>query len=155
MSKPDFVYQIYIRATREKVWRAFLEPEFTRQYWIHDNVSDWKPGSKWEHKRSDGVDAVDIEGKVLHSEPHERLILSWSRHGDMDNPARTSKVTLILADIDWPGGPWTSLTLEHTDFQDDKEMQDSVSGGWPMVFSGMKTLLEVGSLTQMKLPEDE
>ena len=42
MTKPDFAYAIYIRATREEVWNGLLEPEFTRQYWIHDNVSDWK-----------------------------------------------------------------------------------------------------------------
>jgi len=153
MTKPDFAYAIYIRATREEVWNGFLEPEFTRQYWFHDNVSDWKAGSKWEHRRSDGSETVDIVGKVLESELHKRLVITWSRPADIDNPARISRVTVQLADQDWPGGPWTEVILEHTDFQDDTEMRESVSGGWPMVLSGLKTLLEAGFRENMVQPE--
>ncbi len=144
MSKPDFSYTIYIRAAREKVWNALLEPEFTRQYWLHEAVSDWKVGSTWEHRTIDGSEKVSIGGKVLENELHEKLVLTWCRPEDEDNAARTSRVTFRLADQDWPGGPWTCLILEHTDFQDDTEMRDSVSGGWPMVLSGLKTLLEAG-----------
>jgi len=144
MNKPDFAYAIYIRASREEVWKGLLEPEFTRQYWLHDNVSDWQVGSKWEHRRSDGSEKLDIVGLVLESELHRKLVFTWSRPEDVDDPNRTSRVTVILTDEDWPGGPWTGVTFEHTDFGDDSEMRDSVSGGWPMVLSGLKTLLESG-----------
>jgi uncharacterized protein YndB with AHSA1/START domain len=144
MTKPEFSYVIYMRASREQVWDGLLEPDFTRQYWFHDNVSDWKVGSAWEHRRSDGSNEVDIAGRVVESEPHTKLTLTWSRPGDIDSPERTSRLEIALADQDWPGGPWTAVTLEHTDFGDDTEMRDSVSGGWPMVLSGLKTLLEVG-----------
>ena len=30
----SFVYVTYILATPEKLWRALIEPEFTRQYWV-------------------------------------------------------------------------------------------------------------------------
>ena len=123
--------------------------EFTRQYWVHDNVSDWKVGSTWEHRRSDGSEKLDIVGKVLESERHKKLVFTWSRPGDTDNPARTSRVT----DEDWPGGPWTAVTLEHTDFQDDTEMKEGASGGWPMVLSGLKTLLEAGLRKSMVIPD--
>ena len=53
MSKPQFVYVIYIKAAPEKVWNGLLDPAMTRLYWMHENVSDWKPGSRWEHKRTD------------------------------------------------------------------------------------------------------
>ncbi len=33
MSKPSFVYVIYIRATPEKVWDALRDPEMTKDYW--------------------------------------------------------------------------------------------------------------------------
>ena len=154
MSKPDFAYVIYIRATREEVWKGLLEPEFTRQYWVHDNVSDWQVGSKWEHRRSDGSEKLDIVGQVLESELHRKLLFTWSRPEHVDDPNRASRVTVTLADQDWPGGPWTAVTLEHTDFGDDIEMRDSVSGGWPMVFSGLKTLLESGFRANMKMPDD-
>jgi hypothetical protein len=46
------------------------------------------------------------------------------------------------------------VTLEHTDFQGDTEMQNGVSGGWPMVLSGLKTLLEAGFRESMVMPDD-
>ena len=49
MSNSKFVYALYIAATPEKVWKALLDGELTRQYWGHENVSDWKPGSPWKH----------------------------------------------------------------------------------------------------------
>ncbi len=52
MSKPQFVYVIYIRATAEAVWKGLVDPELTRQYWMHENISDWKTGSAWTHKRT-------------------------------------------------------------------------------------------------------
>lgn len=154
MSKPDFTYAIQIRATREEVWNGLLEPEFTRQYWIHDNISDWQVGSKWEHRRTDGTDKVDIVGRVLENEPHEKLVLSWSRPGELDNPERTSRVEVTLEDLDWPGGPWTALRFEHTELGDDDEMRDGVTSGWPMVFSTLKTVLESGLREGLKLPDD-
>ena len=154
MTKPDFAYAIYIRATREQVWNGLVDPESTRQYWVHDNVSDWKVGSTWEHRRSDGAGQLDIVGRVLESDLHRKLVLTWCRPADAANPARTSRLTIRLADQDWPGGPWTAVALEHTAIQDDNEMLDGVSGGWPMVFSGLKTLLEAGLREGMVLPDD-
>jgi uncharacterized protein YndB with AHSA1/START domain len=40
MSNSKFVYTLYIAATPEKVWKALLDGELTRQYWGHENVSD-------------------------------------------------------------------------------------------------------------------
>ena len=54
-AKTEFVYVTYISSTAQKVWDAITNPEFARQYWGHGNVSDWKPGSKWEMVRGDGL----------------------------------------------------------------------------------------------------
>lgn len=67
MSKPQFVYVIYIRATAEAVWKGLVDPELTRQYWMHENISDWKTGSAWTHKRTNEAGTVDIVGKVVES----------------------------------------------------------------------------------------
>ena len=50
MAKATFLYVTYIAAPAERVWKALLDGEFTRQYWGHDNVSDWQKGSTWEHQ---------------------------------------------------------------------------------------------------------
>ena len=48
----------------------------TRLYWMHENVSDWKPGSRWEHKRTDPQGTVDIVGEVVEFDPPKRLVLT-------------------------------------------------------------------------------
>ena len=62
-TNPKLVYVIYSHATPEAVWNGLIDPTLTRRYWQHVNVSDWKPGSRWEHKRSDGSGVLDIAGK--------------------------------------------------------------------------------------------
>ena len=34
MAESQFVYVTFIRTTPEKLWRALMEPEFTRQFWM-------------------------------------------------------------------------------------------------------------------------
>ena len=72
-----FVYVTYIRANAEQVWRALTDPDLTARYWGHANVSDWQPGSAWEHRRVDGSGAVDVVGQVdlnveALQQPHHR-----------------------------------------------------------------------------------
>jgi uncharacterized protein YndB with AHSA1/START domain len=33
MSKPEFVYVIYIQSTAEKIWNALRDPEMTKEFW--------------------------------------------------------------------------------------------------------------------------
>ncbi|NNF08405.1 MAG: SRPBCC family protein [Candidatus Eisenbacteria bacterium] len=147
MSKPDFVYVNYIRASREEVWKGLLEPEFTRQYWMHEQISDWKVGSSWEHVRLDEAKTPDIVGKVLESDHPNRLVLTWAQPKDADNPEKVSKVAFDLRPVEeWPNGPWTQLTLTHSDLEPGSEMEQSVSYGWPALMSGLKTLLETGKI---------
>src|SRR3954464_8122186 len=75
-TKPKFVYVTYIRTTAEKLWRALIEPEFTKQYWAGTwQESDWKPGSPWRIVIPDG--RVADSGEILEAEPHKRLVLTW------------------------------------------------------------------------------
>ena len=147
MKKPDFVYVTYIRSTPEKVWQAIIDPEVARQYWkgssgpARVNVSDWKEGSRWEHQRADGTSAVDIAGTVLETAPPRRLVISWSRPEDTQNPARTSRVTF---EIEAQGEKLVRLTVTHDDFKDDEKMLSGISSGWPLVLSNLKSLLDTG-----------
>ena len=47
MEKPQFVYVTYVATTPEKLWNALIDSKLTARYWQHDNVSDWKPGSRF------------------------------------------------------------------------------------------------------------
>lgn len=145
-TKPEFVYVIYIRATPEAVWNGLIDPTLTRRYWQHENVSDWKPGSRWEHKRSDGSGVLDIVGEVVESDRPRRLVLTWVQPKDAEDASKTSRVTFELEPESWPNGPWTRLRVRHSDLVPGSEMFESVSYGWPALMSPMKTLLESASL---------
>jgi uncharacterized protein YndB with AHSA1/START domain len=136
MNKAKFVYVTYIAARHEQVWKALLEGEFTRKYWEHDNVSDWKPGSKWEHRRSDATQKVDILGEVVESNPPHRLVLTWARPNDTSK----SRVTLDLETID----SMVRLTVTHEELEAGSDMLRGISEGWPRVCCSLKSLLETG-----------
>jgi uncharacterized protein YndB with AHSA1/START domain len=148
MTKPSFVYVTYIATTPEKVWRALIDTDVTRQYWAdptssspaHVNVSDWKPGSQWEHQRVDAARTVDMVGKVVESTPPRRLVLTWARPKDAGDDAKHSRVTF---DIE-PHGDVIRLTVMHEDLERDTPMLNGISDGWPKVLSNLKTLLETG-----------
>ena len=141
MNKPEFVYVTYIAATPEKVWKSLTEGEATRQYWRHDNVSDWQVGSTWEHRRSEGeVGKVDVVGKVVESVPPKRLVVTWARPSEVAQIAKHSRVTYEIEVT----GPTTKLTVTHDQLEGDEAMARSISGGWPMVLSNLKTYLETG-----------
>src|SRR5438105_5432099 len=91
MTKPSFVYVTYIATTPERVWRALVDTDVTRQYWVDPqagcarvNVSDWKPGSRWEHRRADDTGTVDIVGKVVESAAPRRLVMTCARPADAE-----------------------------------------------------------------------
>lgn len=148
MTKPSFVYVTYIATTPEKVWRALVDTDVTRQYWVDPsagcarvNVSDWKPGSRWEHRRADGSDTVDVAGKVVESSPPKRLVMTWARPAEVDDAMKNSRVTF---DIEPYADGLVRLTVTHEDLERDPQMLAGVSGGWPKVLSNLKTLLETG-----------
>ena len=149
MSKPDFLYVTYIATTPEKIWNALIDPDMARQYWMDPavgcarvNVSDdWQPGSRWEHRRADDMETVDIAGFVDESDPPRRLVISWARPGEVDDAAKRSRVSF---DIEALSGGLVRLTVTHDDLAKDQKMLAGVSDGWPKVLSNLKTLLETG-----------
>ncbi|MFC4469663.1 ArsR/SmtB family transcription factor [Streptomyces xiangluensis] len=143
--KPTYVYVTYIRSTPEKVWDALTDADLTAAYWGHSNVSDWRVGSRWEHRRTDGSGIVDVVGDVVESERPTRLVTTWADPADEGQEEKYSRVTF---DIQSHGGI-VRLTVTHEDLADEAEAADAASG-WSAVLSNLKSLLETGS----PLPED-
>jgi len=151
MDKPKFVYVTYISSTPEKVWDALRDSKMTRQYWGNRvNASDWKVGSKWQHRDHDNDRLVDIVGKVLESDPPRRLVVSWSRPADEERAAGVSRVTFELKKV----VDTTRLTITHDELEPNSDMLKGITKGWPLVLSGLKTLLETGKpMTMMTTRE--
>ncbi|GGM07861.1 putative transcriptional regulator, ArsR family protein [Streptomyces fumigatiscleroticus] len=138
--RPTYVYVTYIRSTPEKVWDALTDADLTAAYWGHGNVSDWRPGSRWEHVRTDGSGIADVVGTVVVSERPHRLVTTWAPPDGEDAPERHSRVTFEIR----PHADIVRLTVTHEELDGERELSD-VSTGWPAVLSNLKTLLETGS----------
>ena len=140
MSKAQFVYVTYIAATPERIWTAITDPEFTKQYWDAENISDWKAGSRWEHWRTDGPRTLAMVGKIVESAPPRRLVLTWAPPAEEANAAAHSRVTFEIEAI----GDMARLTVTHDELEPGSAMLRGISDGWPRVLSSLKSFLETG-----------
>lgn len=155
MKKPSFVYVTYIATTPEKLWRALVDTDVMRQYWVdpsggdpgHVNVSDWKPGSQWKHQRLDDAGTIDMVGMVVESMPPYCLVYTWARPMEADDEARHSRVSF---EIERHNDGLVRLTVLHEDLEHDPKMLEAVSGGWPKILSNLKTVLETGRALHTK-----
>ncbi len=140
MAKAKFVYDVYIATSPEKIWNAIVNPEITRQYWGHENISDWKKGSSWEHRRADGSDKVVVVGKIIEVTPSKQLVLSWMLPQDINDISKHTQVNIEIEPIE----SMSRVTVSHNQMEENSDMYRSISAGWPRVLSSMKTLLETG-----------
>jgi uncharacterized protein YndB with AHSA1/START domain len=138
--RTSFIYVTYIAAPADKVFEAITRPELARQYWDHENVSEWQPGSSWQHIRANEARRVDIVGKVLESVPPRRLVISWVGPSQADQPDKYSRVSF---DIE-PYEEMVKLTVTHDDLEPGSGMDSGIRRGWPVVLSSMKSFLETG-----------
>lgn len=148
-----FVYVTYIESTPEQVWTALTDPAFTKRYWGVSLHSAWTPGATvtWELEQ---ITMSDDEQVVLVADPPRRLSYTWHTvtpefiaavGGDeaflaAASAERRSKVTF---DIE-PAGGSVKLTVVHDDFDEGSVILEGISGGWPSIVAGLKTLLETG-----------
>ena len=144
---PSHVYEVYIRATPEQVWRAITESEFTKQYYYDNTVeSDWQPGSPMVYRNPDGTEAIQCE--VIEADPPRRLVHSFYFPGTDEPPSRCT----------WtiePRGDATLLTLTHDGFAGETQTYRSVAHGWVPILSGLKTVLETGEPLHITYPGNQ
>jgi uncharacterized protein YndB with AHSA1/START domain len=133
------VYEIYIKTTPERLWEAITSSEARQKYNFGVGVeSDWSPGSPYEatHPR---VPALLSEGENLEVDPPRRLVQSfralWS---DDVKREGTSRVTWEIEQV----ADSCRLTVTHDQLSE--HANSELYGGWPMILSGLKTLLETG-----------
>ena len=140
MAESQFVYVTYIRTTAEKLWQALTEAEFTRRYWFDTTQeSEWKPGAPWRILFADG--RVADSGEVVEIEPHKRLVLKWRNELFPEMTAEGfSRMTYEIEEK----GDSVKLTVTHEMDKSDSKFIKAVSGGWPMILSSLKSLLETG-----------
>jgi uncharacterized protein YndB with AHSA1/START domain len=141
----SFVYVTYIRSTPDKVYEAITKPEIARRYWGHENVSDWKPGSDWQHVRTNAQRTVQLVGKVVETVPPKRLVITWASPSQAHDPNATSRVSFDITEYDG----MVRLTVTHDELEAGSGMANGIQKGWPIVLSSLKSLLETGEGTDV------
>ncbi len=135
------VFEIYIKTTPERLWDAITDPDLRSKYsfGVRTN-SAWTTGSGYEASAGDGTIAI-AEGENLEVDPPRRLVQTfralWS---DDVRDEGTSRVTWEIE----PVGDSCRLLVIHDQLRDGAN--DELYGGWPMILSGLKTLLETGEM---------
>jgi uncharacterized protein YndB with AHSA1/START domain/DNA-binding transcriptional ArsR family regulator len=139
-SRPmEKVFEIYIKTTPQRLWQAITDSEMRRKYTFGAVVtSDWSTGSRYQAM---GGEMLIFEGENLEVDPPRRLVQSFHAlwGADVTSEGR-SRVTWEIEPI----GDSCRLRVTHDQLREDANSQ--LYGGWPMVLSGLKTLLETGEL---------
>lgn len=132
------VFEIYIKTTPERLWEAITSEQMRARYSFGvGTVSDWTPGSEYKAAVPGVIEIAG--GENLEVDPPRRLVQSftalWSEDVQREGESR----------VTWEIEPvGTSCRLRVTHDQLSAEANDELYGGWPMILSGLKTLLETG-----------
>jgi uncharacterized protein YndB with AHSA1/START domain len=132
------VFEIYVKTTPERLWEAITDGELRKRYSFGVGTeSQWTEGSEY---RSGVPGVVDIaSGENLEVDPPRRLVQTftalWSEDVKREGSSR------VTWEIEPVGG---SCRLSVTHDQLGAEANSELFGGWPMILSGLKTLLETG-----------
>lgn len=132
------VFEIYIKTTPARLWEAITSEQMRARYSFGvGTVSDWTPGSEYKASVPGVVDIAS--GENLEVDPPRRLVQSftalWSEEVQKEGTSR------VIWEIE-PVGSSCRLRVTHDQLGEDAN--NELYGGWPMILSGLKTLLETG-----------
>ncbi len=133
------VFEIYIKTTPERLWEAITDSELRSKYSFGVAIaSDWTPGSPYEAKHPRASGPIHV-GEIVEVDPPRRLVQSmtalWSEDVKREGASR------VTWEVE-PVGDSCRLTVTHDELREGASGE--LYGGWPMILSGLKTLLETG-----------
>ncbi|HWA90715.1 MAG TPA: SRPBCC family protein [Rhizomicrobium sp.] len=148
LTRESTVYAIYIATTVEKCWEALTSSAFTTRYFFGRSVeSDWKEGSPWLLRMPDG--RVDVAGQVREAKRPHRLVLTWTVEWMEPKPPEC----LVTYEIEDTGNGVVRLTMtEDHPTPIPRAWLEGGRKGWPMILSGLKSLLETGKPLGLPTP---
>ena len=133
------VFEIYIKTTPERLWEAITDRDLRARYSFGVGTeSDWSRGSTY---KSSVPGVIDIaEGENVELDPPRRLVQTFTAlWSDEVKGEGASRVTWEIEPV---GDDSCRLTVIHD--QLNEGANNELYGGWPMILSGLKTLLETG-----------
>ena len=136
MSKPVFVYVTYIASTPDKVFKALTSTEATGKFWFGNAAtSDWKVGSPIEFHREGKLILQGNSSKTIRRAGFPTFQAMHDRTISAEQPSR------VVFELEQQRDQ-VKLTVTHDDFAEDSKVFASISNGWPLVLSSLKSYLE-------------
>src|SRR5579862_5063250 len=135
------VFEIYIKTSPERLWGAITDPELRRKYSFGvATESDWTEGSRYVSQVPGVIEIAT--GENLEVDPPRRLVQSFNALWSED--VKASGSSRVTWEIEPVGDDSCRLRVTHDQLAGDASSE--LYGGWPMILSGLKTLLETGEL---------
>lgn len=140
-------YVIYIAATPEAIWSALTDGNQTRDYFFGRAVeSDWRPSAPVRYRMPDG--STDVSGKIVEIDPPRLVRFTWTveRLASAGLPE-----TIVSFEIE-PAGEACRLAMheEHAGPVPEEYLEGG-RRGWPIILSGLKSLLETGRVPEIDM----
>lgn len=131
------VFEIFIKTTPERLWEAITDPQQRASYSFGmAPESSWEQGSTYRSS-APGVDIASGENVVV--DPPRLLVQTFNALWSDD--VRAQGTTRVTWEIE-PVGTSCRLTVVHDQLPASANAE--LYGGWPMILSGLKTLIETG-----------
>jgi uncharacterized protein YndB with AHSA1/START domain len=132
-----------IKASRDRVYAAWTDPEQLRQWFGPENVrtrnlvAETRVGGKfrWDLTSPEGEE-MTVEGEYRDLQPGRKIVFTWQWQDDEAWDNHQSIVTVELSDA--PGG--TELRLLHEDLPSE-ESRDRHGEGWNSLLNGLEKFL--------------
>ena len=139
----------YIATTPEKLWEALTNGEITPQYFLGRRIElEQKVGGAFRFWQKDGT--LDVEGQVVECKVGSKLVVTW-RVMWMEEYKKLPEA-LVTYQLDDLGAVMRLKITEAYSWDIGKKMLEGGRRGWPVILSGLKTLLETGKpLPKFKL----
>lgn len=108
----------------------------------HDSL--WSPGAPWKLVTDDG--RVANTGEMVEMNRPWKLVVTW--RFEMNPEMQAEGYSRVTMEIE-PAGELTKLTVRQEIERKDSKLIAFTSGGWPLVLSSLKSLLESGRSFEM------
>ena len=157
------VYRVWIRASREKIWQAVVDPEWNQRYgYAAPGFFQLKPGGSYRSTPNEGMiryaeengftmpDTI-VDGEVVEADPPRLLVQTWRLLMDPTTAAEPfTRLTYLIEESpaqpgvckltvthELPGAPATAAMVAGLD-------EPGAGGGWAWILSDLKSLVETG-----------
>ena len=142
-----------IRAPRERVFEAWVNPEIRRKWWLNFRGEgptvceiDARPGGRYCIKQIGGGSEMPeeddyrewvMEGEFVEFVRPERLVFTWNVNHHEEDPHEEERVTIDFREV----AEGTELTIRHEGILS-KRLRDGTEGGWTEMAKNLAAVVE-------------